>query len=172
MFDTTLKFSYAFHPQTGGQTEVVKCSLSDMLRCLIGVKQSVWDLILSTAEFAYNNFIDYSTSKNHFQIVHGYSPRMPIDLVLLPPHMHAPEPIENFAKHIHDLCAKIRRKISLSNENYKLTVDVHRRSKEFNIDEYVIVRILLEIIPKTFLKKLYAKAMGPYSIIRKLGSNA
>ena len=49
---------------------------------------------------------------------------------------------------------------------------MHRRSKEFNVGEYVMVRIRPERIPKTFLTKLYARAMDPYSIIRKLGSNA
>ena len=72
------------------------------------------------------------------------------------------EPAENFAKHIHDLHAEIRRKISLSNEQYK----------EFNVGDYVMVHIRLQRIPKTFSKKLYARAMGPYSIIRKMGSNA
>ena len=92
--------------------------------------------------------------------------------VSLPPHMCVFEPAENFAKHIHDLHVEIRRKISLHNEEYKLAVDVHRRSKEFNVGDYVMVRIHPERIPKTFSKKLYARAMGPYSIIRKLGSNA
>ena len=64
------------------------------------------------------------------------------------------------------------RKISLSNEEYKLAADVHRRSKAFNVGDYVMVRIRPERIPKTFSKKLYARAMGPYSIIRKMGSNA
>ena len=92
--------------------------------------------------------------------------------VPLPLHMRVFEPAENFAKHIHDLHVEIRRKIFLSNEEYKLADDMHHRYKEFNVDEYVMVRIRSERIPKTFSKKLYARAMGPYSIICKLGSNA
>ena len=76
-----------------------------------------------------------------FQIVNGYSPRTPIDLVPLPLHMRASEPTKNFSKHIHDLHAEIRRNISLSNEEYKLVADVHYKSKEFNIGEYVMVCI-------------------------------
>ena len=49
---------------------------------------------------------------------------------------------------------------------------MHRRSKEFNVCDYVMVHIHRERIPKTFSKKLSAKAMGPYSIIRKMGYNA
>ena len=168
MFGTTLKFSSVFHPQS----EVVNHSLGDMLKCMVGVKQGVWDLILSTAEFAYKNYVNHSTGKSPFQIVNGYSPRIPIDLDPLPPHMRVSEPVENFAKHIHDLHVEIRQKIFLSNEESKLVVDVHRRSKEYNIDEYVMVCIHPERIPKTFSKKLFARAMCPYSIICKLGSNA
>ena len=49
---------------------------------------------------------------------------------------------------------------------------MHRRSKKLNVGDHVMVRIRPERIPKTFSKKLYARAMGPYSIIRKMGSNA
>ena len=48
---------------------------------------------------------------------------------------------------------------------------MHRSSKEFNVGDYVMVLIPPERIPKTFSKKLYARAMGPYSIICKMGSN-
>ena len=88
--------------------------------------------------------------------------------VSLPPHMRVYELGENFAKHIHDLHVEIMRKISLSNEKYKLVVDVHRRSKKFNVSDYVMVGIRPERIPKTFSKKLYVKSMSPYSIIRKM----
>ena len=63
------------------------------------------------------------------------------------------EPTENFAKHIHDLHAEIKRKISLSNKEYKLATDVHRRSKEFNVGDYVMVRIRPERIPKILKDK-------------------
>ena len=172
MFGTTLKFSSAFHPQIDGQTEVINRSLGDMPRCFVGVKQGVWDLILSTAVFAYKNSVNHSTGQSPFQIFNGYSPHTPIDLVPLPPHMRVSEPTENFAKHIHDLHAEIRRKISPSNEEYKLDADVHRRSKEFNVGDYVMVRICPERIPKTFSKKLYTRAIGPYSIIHKMRYNA
>ena len=66
---------------------------------------------------------------------------------------------------------RLGEKNSISNEEYKLATNVHRKSKEFNVSEYVMVRIRPERIPKMFSNKLYARAMGPYFIIRKLGSN-
>ena len=49
---------------------------------------------------------------------------------------------------------------------------MHRRSKEFNVGDYVMVLICPERIPRTFSKKTYARSMGPYSIIHEMGSNA
>ena len=48
---------------------------------------------------------------------------------------------------------------------------MHRRPKEFNVGDYIMVHICSERIPKTFSKKLYARAMDPYYIICKLRSN-
>ena len=72
LFSITLKFSSAFHPQIDGQIEVVNRSLGNLLRCLVGVKQGVWNLILSTIEFDYNNSVNRSMGKSPFQIVNGY----------------------------------------------------------------------------------------------------
>jgi len=54
MLGTKLKFSTAFHPQTDGQTEVVKKSLGNLLHTSVGEHTRSWDLKLATAEFAYN----------------------------------------------------------------------------------------------------------------------
>ena len=77
-------------------------------------------------------------------------------------YMRVSEPVENFAKHIHNLHAEIRRKISLSNEEYKLAANVPCRSKEFNVGDYVMVRICPERIPKTFSKNFM---QDPWALI-------
>ena len=74
-----------------------------------------------------------------------------VDVPLLP-HMCVSEPTENFAKHIHDLHAEIRRKISLSNEEYKLVADVYCRSKEFNVGDMSWFAFVLKEFQKRFLK--------------------
>ena len=86
LLGTKLKFSTAYHPQTDGQTEVVNRSLGNLLRCLVGESLGNWDLLLPHAKFAYNSSINRSTGKSAFEIVHGYRPRRPIDLIPLPIH--------------------------------------------------------------------------------------
>ena len=159
---TTLKFSTAFHPQTDGQTEVVNRSLGDLLRCVIREKQGTWDLTLPLVEFAYNNAVNRSTGKSPFQIVHGYSPRTPSDLIPLPPDVRVSQPASTCAQHIHDLYVEIRCKIAISNDTYKLSAYVHRKDISFEVGHFVTARIRPEHLPKLSHKKLYARAMGPY----------
>ena len=49
---------------------------------------------------------------------------------------------------------------------------MHSRAKEFNVDEYVMVRIRFKRIPKTFSKIFYSRATSPYYVVHKLRSNA
>ncbi|XP_058068351.1 serine/threonine-protein kinase D6PKL2-like [Magnolia sinica] len=101
MTGTRLQFSTAYHPQTDGQIEVVNCSLGNLLRCLVGEHVKTWDMILPIVEFAYNSSVNRSTGLSPFEIVSGYKPRMPIDLLAathptppLPPSIDHKEEIE------------------------------------------------------------------------------
>ena len=66
-----LSFSSVYHPQTDGQTEVVKKSLGNILRILVYQNTKQWDLALAQAEFAYNDTPNRSTGMSPFQIVLG-----------------------------------------------------------------------------------------------------
>ncbi|KAM2088669.1 hypothetical protein ACFX1T_032717 [Malus domestica] len=172
LFGTTLKFSSAFHPQTDGQTEVVNRSLGNLLRCLVGDKPGNWDLLLPVAEFAYNNSVNRSTGKSPFEVVHGFSPRSPVDLVALPMAARASDSATSFAEHIRQLHDDVRRQIAMHTDSYQLAANAHRRHQEFQHGDFVMVRICPERFPKQSFKKLHARSMGPYRVLRKLGSNA
>ena len=54
-FDTRRNFSIAFHPQTGGQSEIVIQVLGDMLRGCVLDFPGCWDRYIPLMEFAFNN---------------------------------------------------------------------------------------------------------------------
>ena len=124
---TLLKFSTVFHPQTDGQTEVENRSLGNLLRYLVRDHPGTWDLILPTTEFGYNNSVNRSTSKSPFEIVHGYKPRTPIDLVPTPALHRVSESAESFAQRMHELHKHINDQINSNTLKYKTLADSHRK---------------------------------------------
>ena len=126
MLGTKLNFSTAYHPQTNGQTKVVNRSLGNLLRCLVGDNLGNWDLLLPHAEFAYNSSVNRSIGKSPFEVVHGYRPRKPLDLIPLPTHARMSDSAESYAHHIKELHKEISQKIQTSNEFYKHMANSHK----------------------------------------------
>jgi bacterioferritin (cytochrome b1) len=73
------------HPQTDGQTEVVNRTLSTMLRAILKTNLKLWEEYLPHIEFAYNRSVHSTTKVSPFEVVYGFNPRAPIDLLPLPP---------------------------------------------------------------------------------------
>ncbi|CAL2237284.1 unnamed protein product [Prunus armeniaca] len=57
-------------------------------------------------------------------------------------------------------------------DTYQLAANTHRRAQDFQEGDYVMVRVCPKRFPKHSFKKLHARSMGPYCILRKLGANA
>ena len=136
-----LKFSTAFHPQTDGQTKVVNSSLGNLLRCLVGEANWNWDSILPIAQLSYNSSVNRFIGASPFEVVHGYTSRKPLDLLPMSPHVRISESAKAFVRHIHDLHNGIRKKIQVSNSQYKIHADTHRHHVEFQVGDYVMIRI-------------------------------
>ena len=77
---TNFMFSFTFHPQTYGHIEVVNRSLGNLLRFLVGDEPHNWEMVLAQVEFAYNNYVNRSTRKTHFEIFTRMKPRGVLDL--------------------------------------------------------------------------------------------
>ena len=80
---TKLLFSTTCHPQTDGQTEEVNRTLTQLLRAVIQKNLKNWEDCLPFIEFAYNRSVS-TTDFSPFEIVYGFNPLTPMDLIPLP----------------------------------------------------------------------------------------
>ena len=80
---TKLLFSTTCHPQTDGQTEVVNRTLGTLLRALIQKNLKNWEECMPHIEFAYNRTLHSSTNCSPFEIIYGFNPLAPMDLIQL-----------------------------------------------------------------------------------------
>lgn len=74
--------STAYHPQSDGQTEVVKRCFETYLRCMTSERPEMWSKWLPLAEFWYNKNFHTSTQVTPYEVVYGQSP--PVHLPYLP----------------------------------------------------------------------------------------
>ena len=127
--NTKLKYSTLYHPQTGGQTEVVNSNIGNLLRCVIQDYQSSWDELLPTIEFSSNCSINRSTKLGPFHIVYGHVPKRLIDLHPIT-HEHPKSfSAESFIEHVHIIHEIVSKQLALSYQAYKLFADLHKRCK-------------------------------------------
>jgi hypothetical protein len=81
---TKLLFSTTCHPQTNGQTEVVNRTLTQLICAVIQKNLKNWGDCLPFIEFAYNHNVHSTTEFSPFEIVYGFNPLTPMDLIALP----------------------------------------------------------------------------------------
>ncbi|RDY13933.1 hypothetical protein CR513_01072, partial [Mucuna pruriens] len=75
---------YTCYPQSNGRTKVVNKILSQLLRCFVGKSLKSWKEWLPHLEFAFNRVVNTTTSHSPFELVYGFNPLSPMDLLPLP----------------------------------------------------------------------------------------
>lgn len=98
-------------------------SLGNLLRCLVGDKIGSWDLILSQAEFAYNNSVNRSTGRTPFEIVTGVNPRGVAKLRDISMEEKRSAEAEEFADHMKIVHNQVKKHLENTNSKYKEKVD-------------------------------------------------
>ncbi|KAK1602141.1 hypothetical protein QYE76_017184 [Lolium multiflorum] len=169
---TKLLFSTTCHPQTDGQTEVVNRTLSQLLRSMIKKNLKEWEECLPHVEFAYNRAVHSTTELCPFEVVYGFKPITPLDLLPLPIHervnMEASKRAD-FVKKIHVKTKELIEKKGKSNAARK---NMKRKEMLFKPGDLVWVHFRKDRFPKLRKSKLKPRGAGPYKVLAKINDNA
>lgn len=170
---TKLVMSTAYHPQTDGQTERANRTLEEMLRSYVNINHSDWDEHLPVLEMAYNNSKQISTGFSPFYLNSGQEIKMPIDIALgNVRNGKNPESADRIIE-IHNNLKFAKDNILKSQQRQVHYADKHRLDIKFKIGDLVLLSTEhLKLVGDNRSIKFSNKNIGPFKIIRVIGSNA
>jgi RNase H-like domain found in reverse transcriptase/Reverse transcriptase (RNA-dependent DNA polymerase)/Integrase zinc binding domain/Integrase core domain len=169
---TKLLFSTTCHPQTDGQTEVVNRTLGQLLRTMVRSNLKSWEDCLPFVEFAYNRCIHSSTGYSPFEVVYGFNPLTPLDLMPLPFKEIVSTDGKKKADLVKSIHEKARAQIEKKNEHYANQKNKGRRVMQFEPGDWVWVHLRKERFPSKRKSKLDARGDGPFQVLEKINDNA
>ena len=164
---TKLLFSTTCHPETDGQTEVVNRTLSTMLRAVLKNNLKMWEECLPHIEFAYNRSLHSTTKMCPFEIVYGFLPRAPIDLLPIPSSERVNVDAKQRAEMILKMHELTKANIEKMNTKYKLAGDKGRKKVVFEPGDLVWLHLRKERFPTLRKSKLMPRADGPFKVLEK-----
>jgi len=170
---TKLLFSTTCHSQTDGQTEVVNRTLGQMLRCFISGNPKVWENLLPHVEFAYNKVVNSTTAHSPFEVVYGFNPLTPLNLlpILVLDEVLCKDGFEKdyFIKDLH-------KHIKLQNEKkvgkYTEFANQRRKALIFEPDDWVWLHLRKDRFPTLRKSKLMPHDDDPFQVIKRINDNA
>ena len=143
-----------------------------MLRAVLKNNNKMWEECLPHIEFAYNRSLHSTTKMCPFEVVYGFLPRAPIDLLPLP----SSEKVNFDAKQRAELILKMheltKENIERMNAKYKLAGDKGRKHVVFAPGDLVWLHLRKDRFPDLRKSKLMPRADGPFKVLEKINDNA
>src|SRR5437868_3847853 len=142
-----------------------------MLRAILRTNLWLWEECLPHIEFAYNRSVHSTTKVSPFQVVYGFNPRAPIDLLPLPPS----ETINLDASQCSEFIVKMHETTKLNiekmNEIYRIAGNKGRKEVILEPGDLVWVHLRKERFPELRKSKLMPRAAGPFKVLDKINDN-
>ena len=163
--------SIDFHPHTDGQAERTIQTLEYMLRASVIDFKGDWDDHIPLIEFAYNNSYHQAIKLLHMKLFCGRRCRSPIGLSkvgeegLIRP---------NLVHQAMDKLKVIQEILNTTQSCQKSYTDVRRRPLEFEVDDWVYLKVSPMKAVMRFGKKgkLSPRYVGPYKLSKRVGNVA
>ena len=139
---TNIRFSTAFHPQTGGQVERVNQILEDMLRACVISFGMKWEDCLPYAEFSYNNSFQASSGKAPFEILYGRKCHTPLNWSETGERQLLGNDLITEAE---EMCKVIREYLKAAQSRQKSYYDSKHRDLAFEIRDHVYLQLKVRV---------------------------
>jgi hypothetical protein len=132
----------------------------------------MWEDCLPHIEFAYNRSMHSTTKMCPFQIVYGFLPCAPIDLMPLPSSEKLNFDATTRAELMLKLHETTKENIERMNAKYKLAGDKGRKELKFGPGVLVWLHLRKDRFPELRKSKLLPRADGPFKVLEKINDNA
>ena len=109
-----------------------------------------------------------STGKSPVEVVYTSLPRFTFDLANLPSIIDVSMEAERISK----LHQEVKSHLELANDSYKTAANSHKRFKEYQVGDLVMVYLRKSRLPAGHHSKMTNKRMGPFQILERLSPNA
>ena len=132
----------------------------------------IWEECLPHVEFAYNRAEHSTTKVSPFQVVYGFNPRAPIDLLPLPTIERVHSDAKERADFILKLHASTKENIEKMTEKYRIAGNQGIREVKFELGDLVWLHLRKDRFLALRKSKLMPHDAGQYIILEKINDNA
>nr|KYP69682.1 Transposon Ty3-I Gag-Pol polyprotein [Cajanus cajan] len=147
-------------------------SLFTLLRVILKGNKKTWDDCLPHIEFSYNRVVHKTTNLSPFEVVYGFNPVTPLDLLPLPnTTLFHKERISmtNFIKKYHE---KVKSQIEKQTQMYVKYNKKGRKKVTFEVGDWVWLHLRKDRFPTQRMSKLNPRGDGPFQVLQKINDNA
>jgi len=169
---TKLRLSSSYHPQTDGQTEVANRIVEQYLRAFVHQKPASWGQFLLWAEWSYNTSSHLATGVTPFEVVYGRKPPA------IPEYLggtSSVDTVDAVLSQRDEVLTLLRQKLLSAQKKMKLTADAGRREQEFNVGDWVLLKLRPHrqiSASETSHTKLAKRYYGPFEVMERMGKVA
>jgi hypothetical protein len=143
-----------------------------LLRAVLKKNLKIWEESFPHVEFAYSRAVHSTTKLSPFEIVYGFNPTSPIDLLPLPMRERVNFDTSKRAEFIKKLHDQARTNIEKMTKLYEKRANKGRKKVLFEQGDLVWVHLRKDRFPDQRKSKLQPRADGPFKVLRKINDNA
>ncbi|KAK1631571.1 hypothetical protein QYE76_005886 [Lolium multiflorum] len=131
-----------------------------------------WEECLPHVEFAYNRAVHSTTELCPFEVVYGFKPITPLDLLPLPIHERVNMEASKRADFVKKIHVKTKELIEKKGKSNAARMNKKRKEMLFKPGDLVWVHFRKDRFPKLRKSKLKPRGAGPYKVLAKINDNA